>query len=100
MNLILFTRHFSAFIVIKDRERRYYRHSADRKSNRTVDDGRKEYALPKKDIENGLRVQADEDTLARLLSITARLRITAGDAIHIVSAFVFFLLHDDCYVTG
>ena len=66
----------------------------------TVDDGRKEYALSKKDIENGLRVQADEDTLARLLSITARLRITAGDAIHIVSAFVFYLLHDDCYVTG
>ena len=66
----------------------------------TVDDGRKEYALSKKDIENGLRVQADEDTLARLLSITARLRITAGDAIHIVSAFVFYLLHNDCYVTG
>ena len=58
----------------------------------TVDDGRKEYALSKKDIENGLRVQADEDTLARLLSITARLRITLGDAIHIVSVFVFHLL--------
>ena len=29
----------------------------------TVDDGRKEYALSKKDIEKGLRVQAAEDTL-------------------------------------
>ena len=57
-----------------------------------VDDGRKEYALSKKDIEKGLRVQADEDSLARLLPITARLRITPGDAIHIVSAFVFHLL--------
>ena len=44
----------------------------------TVDDGRKEYALSKKDIEKGLRVQADEDTLAMLLPITARLRIAPG----------------------
>ena len=44
----------------------------------TVDDGRKEYALSNKDIEKGLRVQADEDTLAMLLPITARLRIGLG----------------------
>ena len=44
----------------------------------TVDDGRKEYALSNKDIEKGLRVQADEDTLAMLLPITARLRIAPG----------------------
>ena len=44
----------------------------------TVDDGRKEYALSNKDIEKGLRVQADEDTLAMLLPITARLTIAPG----------------------
>ena len=44
----------------------------------TVDDGRKEYALSNKDIEKGLRVQADEDTLAMLLPITARLNIAPG----------------------
>lgn len=58
----------------------------------TVDVGGKEYALSKEDVEKGLRVQADEDTLARLLPISARLRITPGDPIHIVSAFVFDLL--------
>ena len=48
--------------------------------------------MSKKDIEKGLQVQADEDTLGRLLPFTARLRITLGDAIHIVSVFVFHLL--------
>ena len=44
----------------------------------TVHEGRKEYALSMKDIEKGLRVHADEDTLAMLLPITARLRIALG----------------------